>query len=407
MLKVILLSILALFLVSSVYAQKMIDNPVKVNNLSAAKTFNLTIKLDSNIDTKSVWYQYYDGKNNVLLPDTLRGKSELVIKRKYYSEMASFTINCLDSAKVGYRFEFLLTDKPAYVKVKLIPNQEHKLSYTGLKNAIPTEDSVVNKSWARRVAFMNRYSDPKENAEFELFFKQHPNFYKSDSLKQVFAKFTRHFQQLDMDWIKTQPNDYFSFWFFNNSVAQVYGMADVDQDYLQKQLHYYKTVFPARFINSIEGRHIIKKFEDRIKGIVVKEGDAAPAFAITTIDGKKFTLAKFKGKYVLLDFWATWCGPCMAELPFVKDIRKKYPPQKLAIIGVSGDINSKAMKAAIKSEHMNWLHYIDEDNSIRELYKVSAIPMLFLIDKTGKLLYKSDLEHADTERLPQVLKTIN
>lgn len=407
MFKATFLSAFAVFLAGAVYAQKAIDRPVKVPANAAPKTFNLTVKLDSSIDTKRVWYQYYDGKNNILLPDTFAGKREVVIRRKFYSEMASMIINCRDSTGVGYRLEFLLGDKPASVTAKLIPNEEHKLSYTGLSNAIPTEDTVANKSWARRVAFMKRNSDPKENAEFDRFFKEHPDFYKSDSLKQVFAKFSRHFQQLDMDWIKTRPNDYFSFWFFNNSVAQVYSTSYVDKAYLQKQLHYYKTVFPARFTNSIEGRHIIKKFEDRIKGVVIKAGDDAPAFTVTTIDGKKISLDKFKGKYVLLDFWASWCAPCMAEMPFVKEIRKKYPPEKLAIIGVSADINSKAMKEVIKKEQMTWLHYLDTDSSIRELYQVSAIPMLFLIDKTGNLLYKSDLEHADTDRLPKVLETIN
>lgn len=397
---------IAMLIAGIANAQRTIDRPLKVKTINTSKTFDLTLTLDSTIDPKRVWFQYYDGKNNILLPDTLTGKRVVVIRRKFYSEMASFTVNYLDSAKQGYRFEFLISDKPASFTVKHIPNEEHLLSYTNLKNAIPTKDSVVNKSWAHRVAFMKKYSDPKENAEADIFLKQNTEFYKSDSLKKVFAGFMKHFQQLDMDWMKTYRNDYFSFWYFNNRVADVSGF-DGDKAHLQQQLDFYKNTFPTKFTNSVEGKWMIKKFEDRIHGIPIKTGDDVPIFTLKTIDGKKINLNQFKGKYVLLDFWATWCAPCMAEMPFIKDIRKKYPPEKLAIIGISDDINSKAMKEVIKKEHMSWFHYQDEDKTMRELYQVSAIPMLFLIDKTGKLLYKSDLEHSDTDRLPQVLSTLN
>jgi peroxiredoxin len=406
MFKTICLFIIVVLSIGTIDAQRRVDRPLKVKSVSVGKTFNLTIKLDSSIAPKRVWYQYYDGRNTILLPDTLTGRREVVIRRKYYSEQASFIISYMDSARVGYRLEFLIGDKPAAFTAKLIPNDEHLLGYTDLKNAIPTEDTVVNKSWAHRVAFMKRYSNPKENAEADLFLKQHPDFYKSDSLKQIFAGFMKHFQQLDMDWIKTYPNDYFSFWYFNNHIAEVSSF-NSDKAHLQKQLNFYKTVFPARFTNTIEGRWMIKKFEDRIHAIPFKPADVVPVFAIKTIDGKKINLNQFKGKYVLLDFWATWCAPCMAEMPFVKDLRKKYSPGKLVIIGISDDTNSKAMREVIKKQQMNWLHYQDEDQRMRELYQVTSIPMLFLIDKTGKLLYKSDLEHADTERLSKVLETLN
>ena len=69
--------------------------------------------------------------------------------------------------------------------------------------------------------------------------------------------------------------------------------------------------------------------------------------------------------------------------------------------------DSKRLVAVAKQQQMTWPQYYDEDTRIRELYQVTAIPMLFLIDKEGKLIYKSDLQHPDAERLPKALEAIN
>src|SRR5215471_17519267 len=83
-------------------------------------------------------------------------------------------------------------------------------------------------------------------------------------------------------------------------------------------------------------------------------GNAAPDFSLTDIDGKKLNLADFKGKVVLLDFWATWCTPCREEIPHFVELQKQYGPQGLQVIGISMDDDGKPVKKFYEEFKMNY-----------------------------------------------------
>ncbi len=113
----------------------------------------------------------------------------------------------------------------------------------------------------------------------------------------------------------------------------------------------------------------------------------APAFAVTTIDGKRVSLDDLQGKVVLLDFWATWCGPCREALPNMKKIASKFQGQPLAIISVSLDSDAKQWQDFITKNEMTWLNYRDGgfEGPIAKLFGVQAIPHTFTIDADGVL----------------------
>ena len=119
-------------------------------------------------------------------------------------------------------------------------------------------------------------------------------------------------------------------------------------------------------------------------------GKPAPDFEVTDLKGKKLALKKYRGQVVLLDFWATWCGPCIAEVPNVKATYKKYKDQKFQIIGISLDNSKAALEKYIAKEGLTWHHYFDESGKLSTLYKVSGIPSTFLIDGEG-VIRKADL----------------
>ncbi|WP_158790893.1 TlpA disulfide reductase family protein [Granulicella sp. L60] len=111
----------------------------------------------------------------------------------------------------------------------------------------------------------------------------------------------------------------------------------------------------------------------------------APAFTVTALDGTKFNLDAMGGRVVLIDFWATWCGPCNEELPHLKKIAKEFAGQPLVIISVSWDSDEAKWKQFIDKNEMTWVQYRDADHYLSKQFGVEAIPHYFTIDSDGVL----------------------
>jgi thiol-disulfide isomerase/thioredoxin len=113
----------------------------------------------------------------------------------------------------------------------------------------------------------------------------------------------------------------------------------------------------------------------------------APPFAIDTLDGQHISMDDLAGKVVLIDFWATWCGPCREAMPHMREIAKKFQGQPLVVLSVSLDSDEQKWKEYISKNNMSWLHYRDGGftGSIANLFGVKAIPHTFTIDADGVL----------------------
>lgn len=127
------------------------------------------------------------------------------------------------------------------------------------------------------------------------------------------------------------------------------------------------------------------------EAIAKKTGIGATAMNFTqnNTDGKPVKLSDYRGKYVLLDFWASWCGPCRAENPNVLDNYEKYHAKGLEILAVSLDDKKDAWLKAIKDDGLEWAHVSDLKgwkNQVAKEYNIRAVPSNFLIDKEGKIV---------------------
>ncbi len=108
----------------------------------------------------------------------------------------------------------------------------------------------------------------------------------------------------------------------------------------------------------------------------------------TALDGREVDLEKLKGKVVLIDFWATWCGPCVAELPNVKKAYEALHPKGFEILGISFDQKKEAITAFVEKEKMTWPQYFDGQgwqNKYGQEFGINAIPAMWLVDKKGIL----------------------
>ncbi len=143
----------------------------------------------------------------------------------------------------------------------------------------------------------------------------------------------------------------------------------------------------------------------RIKGVGV--GDIAPDFSLNDPEGKQVSLSSLKGKYVLLDFWASWCGPCRKENPNVVRLYEQYKDKDFEIYGVSLDRDKDAWIKAIKDDNLTWVHgsdlkYWSSDVAVQ--YGVNGIPATYLLDQEGRVIAKNLRGAALERKLEELLK---
>jgi peroxiredoxin len=124
----------------------------------------------------------------------------------------------------------------------------------------------------------------------------------------------------------------------------------------------------------------------------LKAGTTFPDFSVTDVKGAPLSVSKFRGKVVLVDFWATWCGPCVAELPNVLAAYSKYHDKGFEIVGVSLDTDGDKMKSFVAEKHMTWPQYFDGkgwNNDVSRKYGINSIPMTYLIGRDGKIVARN------------------
>ncbi|WP_163407096.1 TlpA family protein disulfide reductase [Flavobacterium ajazii] len=136
-------------------------------------------------------------------------------------------------------------------------------------------------------------------------------------------------------------------------------------------------------------------------------GKPAVLFSLEDVNGVKKELAAYKGKFVLIDFWASWCGPCRAENPNVLKVYNKFKDKNFDIISVSIDSDRNAWLKAVKEDKLPWLNVIDEqtaDKSIGRAYGVTFVPSNFLIDPAGNIVAKNLTGEALNDKVEEVTK---
>ncbi len=139
----------------------------------------------------------------------------------------------------------------------------------------------------------------------------------------------------------------------------------------------------------------------------MKVGEVVTALSLTTLEGESITMADLKGKVVLLDFWATWCGPCVAEIPHLLKVHEKFGARKdFVMISVSLDGDEKALKTFIKKQKMTWKHVFGEVGGAPQAatqFGVVGIPAIFVLDGQGKIV-ATDLSGGELEtRIEKIL----
>lgn len=118
-------------------------------------------------------------------------------------------------------------------------------------------------------------------------------------------------------------------------------------------------------------------------------GAMAPAFTAPTLDGRRFDLAETRGKVVVLDFWATWCPPCVAMIPHERELVKRQAGKPFVFVGISADDDLDALRSMVRGKAMDWIHIADGPGGpIQQRYGIEYYPSIFVLDAKGTIRYR-------------------
>jgi peroxiredoxin len=120
----------------------------------------------------------------------------------------------------------------------------------------------------------------------------------------------------------------------------------------------------------------------------LSRGAVAPDFTADTVDGQSFRLKDLRGKIVILDFWATWCVPCLSMIPDERELVKKMRDKPVALVGISADSDVGKLRRFVSSHEMGWTHVVDgPEGPIQQRYEVGSLPTIYVLDARGTIRF--------------------
>lgn len=350
--------------------------------LFAQNKFSVSIHFPKEFTIPKIQLSYDNGREVKKIPFSIH-QNTIAISDSFYFNYAILNIK-IDSNNLNLPVysSFFVGKKPAIIAFNDKKNTSANSEPFTLINAIG-KTNMDREVWS--------FTAPERNA-FEAF---RSDTAANDSSYFINQKLVRKWNNKKLDFIKHHKEDYFSFWLFRTEIAQNFFM---DPDSL---LYFYKTNFPIRLRNSNEGMEIMEILYGR--KLASSENMQAPNFTVADIHGKKIELTDFKHKYVLINFWASWCIPCVGELPAIKKISDRYFPGKLEIITNTIDKDTSAFLVALKEHEMTgWDNVYNDPEFERKFGGTGAIPQLFLIDPNGKIIYNRNFKPSDDEKLDRL-----
>lgn len=356
-------------------------------SLHAQKDFSVKIQFPNNISVKNIKIGFDNGKERKGA-DCKFVNNQAVINGLQYSKYVTFWI--LDESKdsfLDWRY-FWVNGQNASIIFTTKDSSQNIFGKYILKNAYSLlevgkeHEQFCHVEHDSYKSFYNTYFTEKFTGDF------------TDSLSSVQRKLLDTSNNKDLEFIKANNTLYYSFDYFRRNLS---GQQNINPDTLYAVFK----MFPPEFRESYEG----KALGIFLAGKCLTKGSQSPDFSnVDYFTKQAISLQNNTNKYILLVYWASWCKPCIAEIPIIKKIREIYPADKLEIIGITLDADSSRFVKAVEKYGMNWKH-IFGDTRIIKSFGVQPIPEVFLIDSTGIIAYKRDEERDyQLEYLQKLLK---
>jgi peroxiredoxin len=273
-------------------------------------------------------------------------------------------------AKNGDEIEFNtnLTDKTRSYTITGSDESEKIKDFNKLSNQYGDINTKISDEYMNKAQSIRRGKDSIK---------------KSDSLVNVYLPILKkNFNDYSLAVLKFMNDNV-------NSLASFYAASSLDSVKYESQLVAYADTIKDKFKDNPAVQQFVQG-KMAIKPLTV--GHKAPDFTTGGIDGKPVKLSDYKGKYVLLDFWASWCGPCRQENPNVVKQYAIYKQLGLNILGISLDVDKGAWEQAVDHDKLTWAHASDLKNwegPTEKLYHIVSIPSNFIINPEGVIVAKN------------------
>ncbi|MEO6638654.1 MAG: TlpA disulfide reductase family protein [Ginsengibacter sp.] len=354
------------------------------------RIFNAHIIFPQELSTEKVKIFYDNGKGIMKIKGPFLD-NKVNITDSLYSKFA--TISCMyygSYSQSSFGMSFFVWDAPDTILInKNKDTLANPFANYQLTNAYDINEtgaykkmkSVLDDDWADYHSFLIMH-----NSEFDA----------SDSLNSIRKIKHGRILKKELDFIRQNGQEYYSFWFFKNELMY-------EKDFLSADtlLKVYNEAFSEEIKNSFEGKQVVSILKGRSN---IAGNNYAPYFKSVDINNNIIDLENFKGKYVLLNFWASWCGPCIAEMGTIRRLNDTYKEQ-LVVVSISTDRNKKEFMQAIKKYKMNWIN-IFHDTALENIFlQTGSIPQVYLINPGGELIYsREDQKDFDLQKLKRLLK---
>lgn len=275
------------------------------------------------------------------------------------------------------------------IPLTLVPEDHVKINSTF--NEFTVKPNVSNTSWS---PVMNRYLDMFATfAEAQQGLSAMQNQMSQNEMMEKYAELRKPIDEFCAKEMSKDPGNPFNI-VLSTSLSPTSGFEYWNPEYLDVL-----KVVAEEYLQKYEGSPVAAAMDNQVYQIEMayleyqnsaSGGKAAPEIALKNPKGITLKLSSLKGKYVLIDFWASWCGPCRKENPNVVRLYKKYKDKGFTIFSVSLDQDPQAWKAAIDADGLEWPNHVSDllgwNSSMPALYGFNGIPHTVLIDKEGKII---------------------
>lgn len=316
-------------------------------------------------------------------------------KKVYLLAADSISVNVIDSSAVGADGKFEFKHATAYPNLFKLRTGEQIYDFIAQNgDAITFKTDLADSSHTYQIngsaesekikeynAISNTYGE--KNSKLVAEYQEKAAHGNSDSLLKIYQPvFQKNVNEYNGEVLKFVKAN-------SKSLAGFYAATSVDPIRYEADLVEYADEIKGDF----KTNPAVQKFVTQMMlAKPLSVGNKAPEFIANDVNGKPVKLTGYKGKYVLVDFWASWCAPCRAENPNVVKLYNQYHDKGMNVLGVSIDTDKKQWQGAIAADKLNWVHVSDLqrfDGPTEKLYHIEAIPSNYFIDPQGNIIAKN------------------